>query len=785
LVSHLNTPDPDVRVAIVRAIGTLGQYGASALDHLCTMLADGNENTAVCQAVVETIGSIGLVGTHTLEILYDRLADDNVNIVVRVSIVEAIGRIGFIEEDVLQILVARLTDSDWRIRAAVIQAIGKLGFNAVPALDLICTRLTDKNENTVVRQAVAWAIGTLGSLGAPTLDVLSTIIADENDNPAVRQAVAWAIGTFGLYGAPALESLSASLANENEKVAVRREIAEAIGKIGIAEVYVLPYLVPLLSDSNPEVRAAVVQAIGTLEHAGVPALEALSASLANQDENLAVRQAVAEAIGKVGTADVDVLPYLVPLLSDANPEVRAAVVQAIGTLGLDGVPALFNLSTFLNDSDMNVRERVALVIGRFGRQAEHALPALVAQLNDHEEDVRVAVEWAIKSIVATGISVKPSILDRLGSPEWQVRRVAAGIVKAFGPKAAALLPQLEKQLANPDKSAIVREKVAQAIGALRIAISSPLPNLLNWLSDPEWRVREAMKRSIRELAEAGVAVVEQLSQLLVDPNVNGEMRLAVVEVIEALVSTEREVSLGLYELLPKRGELLVHFDSWHIQQAIEEAGRAPQQIRDISKSMEISHQLIDSHGIILKAEDEADIVQQFGDVDWQVRELALRKIGDQKELMESSESLLMEALADSEPIVSDSAAIALATMYPDILNEKLLKDLTKAFEGHPQGIFLPFAQRNELNLYLTLGSEAHPFLDSVVELLDAEHWSVREGAVRVLGALRHISSATMSVLMRLYKEDRSPAVRQAVEEALEAILSLDDTFDPGTNQEVE
>jgi HEAT repeat protein len=203
----------------------------------------------------------------------------------------------------------------------------------------------------------------------------------------------------------------------------RRIAARELGQVGPEAVPdVVPVLVAALGDEDAEVRAAVVQALGSAAHAAPQtsaardAAEAIARAL--NDPQVGVRAEAVGSLGVVGSrVPVDPPPALVAVLRrDESEEVRAMAATSLGQFrqGLEpAIPALFTamaddvdrvraacdaaltrrdlepprdvvpflVQTLQEGRDPRFRYRAATVLGAAGARAEEAIPALIAALN--------------------------------------------------------------------------------------------------------------------------------------------------------------------------------------------------------------------------------------------------------------------------------------------------------------------------------------------------------------------------------------------------------------------
>jgi HEAT repeat protein len=105
---------------------------------------------------------------------------------------------------------------------------------------------------------------------------------------------------------------------------VRARAAELLGLLG-HPLAIEPLRTAVTDDPDADVRRAAVNAVAQLSPG-----EALPLLLAIQDNDAWVRGEAVARLGQIGGASL--LPYLRPLLDDADEDVRAVTRQVIATL---------------------------------------------------------------------------------------------------------------------------------------------------------------------------------------------------------------------------------------------------------------------------------------------------------------------------------------------------------------------------------------------------------------------------------------------------------------------
>lgn len=130
---------------------------------------------------------------------------------------------------------------------------------------------------------------------------------------------------------------------------------------------------------------------------GAPAVPALIQVLTNNDPD--VRAEIIEILGSIGAEAKEAVPTIIMALrNDYSDKVRVYATLAIGSirsLSEQAVPALLNC---LNDDKQLVRVSAARALGQFGRDAIDALPALTRAIETDDSLLRTEALKAVRLI---------------------------------------------------------------------------------------------------------------------------------------------------------------------------------------------------------------------------------------------------------------------------------------------------------------------------------------------------------------------------------------------------
>ncbi len=297
---------------------------------------------------------------------------------------------------------------------------------------------------------------------------------------------------------------------------LRARAAQAMGRIQ-SSTYAAP-LLRVVDDADPQVRRAVLFALGQLALAEGPRLSravyvALSRALEDTDPEIVAL--ALEAIGKLG--EPPLAHVIHPFLH--HPEVRVRVAAATALFrcrfvptwrdGAASAPELADapvsaLALALADDAPAVRRAAAHACSRYGEP--RAVSALLSRLEDADEEVRL---FAARALGRSGEAAAVEPLLRCGGdPSPAVRAEALAAAAALG-----RAPELPSPL-QTDASFQVRAALVRALGTVLSA--SAADALRAFESDPSPTVRAAATETLA--AALGAAYLPALEAQLASPD---------------------------------------------------------------------------------------------------------------------------------------------------------------------------------------------------------------------------------------------------------------------------
>ena len=207
----------------------------------------------------------------------------------------------------------------------------------------------------------------------------------------------------------------------------------------------LPHLIPLLKDTNPDIRAEAAITVGLIgESTAVPHLMPLL-----KDPSNPVRSSAARAVGKMGDASQAALLLLIAMLQEHDPQVRSSAIAGLGWMGQSAQVALPQIRLLLKDSDQQVVFSAAETLVRLGDH-QRGLTRLIALLKAPDTNTRSRANLVLKEIKDPLIPAIPQLIPLLQDSDWFVRSTAAEVLETLGQPAKVAIPFLIPLLNDPN-----------------------------------------------------------------------------------------------------------------------------------------------------------------------------------------------------------------------------------------------------------------------------------------------------------------------------------------------
>ncbi len=363
LVEAFDDMDPSVVAAAARAAGQMGTRASKATGNLTALL--DHDDARVRAAASASLGNLGRRAAKSAFDLNGRLSDPDP--AVRAAAAVSLGQLGPRSKASVTDLIRVLGDDDDSVRDAASGALVRMGKKAVPNLVRAL-----QNGNPIFLQAVVDTLGRIGPAAAPRLSealledqapdiargyaamalaqianrddsviaTLTTALEDQSVN--VRMSAAEALGHAGALAQPASAKLIEISIDSRESVLVREFAISALAKIAPGDAAVEEALIYAVSDGNPRIYDAAVNALLRIRrwHEGAPDIDSRVAQLIRELESGSA--GAAEALGLIGDEAKAAVPSLIAALENTDPEMRAAALVALERIGpqTQTIPAL-------------------------------------------------------------------------------------------------------------------------------------------------------------------------------------------------------------------------------------------------------------------------------------------------------------------------------------------------------------------------------------------------------------------------------------------------------------
>jgi HEAT repeat protein len=324
------------------------------------------------------------------------------------------------------------------------------------------------NENTMLFTADTWAslpdarVVEVDRVGKPALQAYVDGVPAGVCLPLVR--VGFDNPEAGNLDAQAVAAQARAL--RSRKTAVRRAAARHLSALSSKSRPALPVLIEALGDRDEGVRHATVSAI---EQNGIAAIPLLKQALKHKSAD--VRAGAARCLGILRENAGNILPDLIPLLSDVDEEVRiraAFSIARMGAAGKEGVPHLIKLLKDKRNGEQ-LREAIALALGEIGPEAREGIPVLLEAMKEGDRAVAIYATDTLGRIGAEDKRVIPALIKGLKERRTpRVRERAAEALGRIGPPAREAIPTLIDALKDSVKGQVIIEErlLANAVSAL-------------------------------------------------------------------------------------------------------------------------------------------------------------------------------------------------------------------------------------------------------------------------------------------------------------------------------
>lgn len=389
-------------------------------------------NKELYQLMIRTLSAIGPAAREAIPDLERRFNDPEHD--TRLAVLQALLEIEPHVAKLSPIMDRALRDGDPQVRSYAIRAAGNAGLAAATHSSQLVKLLNDPADrwNAIsnhffdtrpVRFDAAIALAEMGCAGRPALAKLQAMMHTDKDS-AVRVAAAYAVIKLGGQASVANRLLINEAGGESQSARTQEE-----GSFAQQEAIFL------------------LGRLGSKVNAAIPTLRQ---ALAHRDGS--VRTIATHAMAKIAPSNCE--PWLLPMLSDADPIVRRAAIEALSETGCRSLRFGQALITALSDDDGvfgdDIRSAAAEALGNLGTQAYSATPTLnrLAE-SDESEFVQTTAREALQKIrqaVAASEASRNSDLMQSVVPcsSWRRCRSSTQGYPSIGPLPSTRSPRFRR-----------------------------------------------------------------------------------------------------------------------------------------------------------------------------------------------------------------------------------------------------------------------------------------------------------------------------------------------------
>ena len=430
LVAVFDDVDPSVVAAAARATGQMGKRASKAVEELTELL--DHDDARVREAASISLGDIGKRARKSAHDLNARLGDSDP--AVRAAAARALGQVESRSDQFVSDLVRILDDEDDTVRDAASDALVGIGKRSVPALDRALG-----NGDPIFLQAV---VNTLGRIGPVAVSALVETLQADYEPEIARGYAAMALAQIADRDDNAVAALIKAL--EDEVAGVRMSTAEALGHAGPSAKAAVPGLIERVTDAREEVlvREFAISALAKIDPGNAEVEDALVYTIS--DGNPRIYEAAVDALMKIrawqdGAPDINAeVARLIQELDQGS----AAAAESLGLIGDEAEAAVPPLIGALGSDDPSLRNAALVALERIGPQRQ-TIPALVQAMRSGDLASRGAAAARLEAFARSRVELWKPLLRQSDAPvlkNWLARQEA---LYGFAPDEALLEPRRE------------------------------------------------------------------------------------------------------------------------------------------------------------------------------------------------------------------------------------------------------------------------------------------------------------------------------------------------------
>jgi len=370
-----------------------------------------------------------------------------------------------------------------------------------------------RNADMRVRLKAQYELAKRGAKAEP----IFAAALRQKDHQLARVHGIWGMSQLARTSKPYAKALLPLLQDSDDEI--RAQAARWLGDVRYAEAGAA--LLPLLKDGNARVRFFAAEALGRIAYA--PAVQPIITMLEeNNEQDAYLRHAGSLALARIGQAQ----PILA-LAKSPSRALRLAAVVALRRLEHPGA------ATFLTDSDELVATEAARAIND-DKSIPAALPALGNVLATTTFTNEALIRRAINANLRVGT---PQALQNLMTYSRKDGAPVAMRAEAMDALSTWAAPSVLDRVDGRYRGVIKRDPVALK--------TQSAPAYVSLLSHPELPLRMSAVKAIRKLgiAQASAALTERL-KTDADPKIRAEAVRALVALNDKSIGSAIELALA-------------------------------------------------------------------------------------------------------------------------------------------------------------------------------------------------------------------------------------------------
>ena len=271
---------------------------------------------------------------------------------------------------------------------------------------------------------------------------------------------------------------------QDENWSVRAQALMVLGNMGADASIALPRIIGVLEDENKHVRRSAASALTRVPATTSETQLALVKALEADDRYL--RRQASYALAKVKEGSGTVSQELARIAASDNRQASMAAFNVLEKQSAEDVVPL--LLPLLSNDDYHYSQNAARIIGNFGPEASAAVPTLITLLDQYPHYLT-----AVHTLGRIGPGAKDAIpaliaLFERSDPSRELRLAATGALNKIGPEPEQVVPLFREELAKQDMS--------EASGRYRAALMEAIFTM-SGPDDPA--VQNYVRRMIRDL----------------------------------------------------------------------------------------------------------------------------------------------------------------------------------------------------------------------------------------------------------------------------------------------